>query len=190
LRPVQPDGPPAEERQFAAPLVPMAHDWQPAVPPVPITQQRQPGVPLAPITQERELGAPLEIVAREQRPSSRPEPVRMSQVSREVVESGGTAHTLVPDQPALGGPQKVTALLDARPEVTVGLATVRPTMPGREATTPDAAPQPPTIHVTIGRVEVQAVMSPKPSLAYAPPARREPALSLKDYLKQRDEGQR
>ena len=164
LRPGQPDHPPAEEPQ--------------------------PGTAPAAVGQERQPGMPLELVAREQRAGSGPEPVRLRQVSRETVEPGGTVHTLVPGPAAVGGPQKAMALLDARPEVTVGLAAVRPTMPGREATTPDAAPQPPTIHVTIGRVEVQAVMSPKPSPAYAPPARREPALSLKDYLKQRDEGQR
>jgi len=61
---------------------------------------------------------------------------------------------------------------------------------GRVATAPEVSPHPPTIRVTIGRVEVQAVMPPAPTPVYAPPARREPTLSLKDYLKQRDEAQR
>ncbi len=52
------------------------------------------------------------------------------------------------------------------------------------------APPVPTIRVTIGRVEVRAVMPPAP-----PPPARLPAatgltLSLDDYLKQRKEGGR
>jgi hypothetical protein len=48
--------------------------------------------------------------------------------------------------------------------------------------------EPPAIHVTIGRVEVRAVMPPS-----APPkvaSRSAPKLSLKDYLKQRNGGAR
>jgi hypothetical protein len=47
-----------------------------------------------------------------------------------------------------------------------------------------SANEPPAIHVTIGRVEVRAVMSPS-----APPkvaSRAAPKLSLEDYLKQRN----
>lgn len=49
---------------------------------------------------------------------------------------------------------------------------------------PPSANEPPAIHVTIGRVEVRAVMSPS-----APPkvaSRAAPKLSLEDYLKQRN----
>lgn len=63
----------------------------------------------------------------------------------------------------------------------------------RPKSSADPAPQPPAneppaIHVTIGRVEVRAVMSPG-----APPkvaSRAAPKLSLKDYLKQRNRGAR
>lgn len=51
-----------------------------------------------------------------------------------------------------------------------------------------SANEPPAIHVTIGRVEVRAVMSPS-----APPkiaSRAAPKLSLADYLKQRNGGAR
>jgi len=47
---------------------------------------------------------------------------------------------------------------------------------------------PPTIRVTIGRVEVRAIMPPAPPTR-TKPARPGPALSLEDYLKQRNRGQ-
>ena len=50
------------------------------------------------------------------------------------------------------------------------------------------ANEPPAIHVTIGRVEVRAVMSPSAPPKVAP--RAVPKLSLKDYLKQRNGGAR
>jgi hypothetical protein len=46
------------------------------------------------------------------------------------------------------------------------------------------ADEPPAIHVTIGRVEVRAVMSP--SAPPKVPSRAAPKLSLEDYLKQRN----
>jgi hypothetical protein len=49
-----------------------------------------------------------------------------------------------------------------------------------------AANQPPAIHVTIGRVEVRAVMAPgPPPKAATPPG---PKISLEEYLKQRNGG--
>jgi hypothetical protein len=51
-----------------------------------------------------------------------------------------------------------------------------------------SANEPPAIHVTIGRVEVRAVMSPSaPPKAASRAARK---LSLEDYLKQRNGGGR
>ena len=50
---------------------------------------------------------------------------------------------------------------------------------------------PSVVRVTIGRVEVRAVMAPAPPAADAPrPARKGPALSLEDYLEQRGRGRR
>jgi hypothetical protein len=55
---------------------------------------------------------------------------------------------------------------------------------------PGATPEPPpTIQVHIGRVEVRAIMSPAPPPRPKPP-RRGPTLSLDEYLKQRNGGQR
>lgn len=54
--------------------------------------------------------------------------------------------------------------------------------PRSSARTP---PPEPSVHVTIGRIEVRAVMQPSPPAKTNPPPR--PKLSLDDYLKQRDE---
>ena len=51
-------------------------------------------------------------------------------------------------------------------------------------------PEPaPTIKITIGRVDVRAIMPAAPAPRPAP-ARPSPALSLEDYLKQREGGRR
>jgi hypothetical protein len=50
--------------------------------------------------------------------------------------------------------------------------------------------EPPTVHFTIGRVEVRAIPPAAPRPAPTPPPRWTPALSLDEYLKQRNEGQR
>ena len=47
----------------------------------------------------------------------------------------------------------------------------------------------PTIHVTIGRVEVRAILPPAPAPPRATPVRASSLLSLDAYLKQRTEGQ-
>jgi hypothetical protein len=46
----------------------------------------------------------------------------------------------------------------------------------------------PTIKITIGRVDVRAVM-PAAATPHPAPAQRRPALSLDDYLKRREGGQ-
>jgi hypothetical protein len=54
---------------------------------------------------------------------------------------------------------------------------------------PSAQETAPTIKITIGRVDVRAVM-PTPPAPRPASARRGPSLSLEDYLKQRDGGKR
>ncbi len=51
-------------------------------------------------------------------------------------------------------------------------------------------PESPTIRVTIGRVEVRAILPPAPTATRPAAARSSQTLSLEDYLKQRDGGQR
>jgi hypothetical protein len=53
-----------------------------------------------------------------------------------------------------------------------------------------AADAGPTIRVSIGRVEVRAIMPPPPSAPRTKPARRGPTLSLDGYLQRRNGGQR
>src|SRR5262245_40598764 len=56
----------------------------------------------------------------------------------------------------------------------------------------DLSPQrsePPTIKITIGRIDVRALL-PATTQASPPPVRPKPGLSLSDYLKQREEGKR
>lgn len=48
----------------------------------------------------------------------------------------------------------------------------------------------PAIRVTIGRIEVRAILPPTPAAERAAPARAGPPLSLDEYLKQRSEGPR
>jgi hypothetical protein len=48
----------------------------------------------------------------------------------------------------------------------------------------------PTIRVTIGRIDVRAVSAPQTPAAQKPGKRPQPSLSLDDYLKQRNGGQR
>ncbi len=55
------------------------------------------------------------------------------------------------------------------------------------ASATEAAPTPPSIHITIGRIDVRAVTSPGPTPP-SKPARPSPLLSLDDYLKQEKGG--
>ena len=48
-------------------------------------------------------------------------------------------------------------------------------------------PEPPTIQVTIGRIEVRATPPPQPLAPPPAPPRARPALSLDDYLAKRRE---
>ena len=92
--------------------------------------------------------------------------------------------TLPPETPpptAQALPTREGATMVARPRTR--LAQPAGPVPA-EGEQPASGPEsPPTIRVTIGRVEVRAVMPPAPEPA--PPTRHAPQLSLDDYLKQR-----
>ncbi|HEX9867320.1 MAG TPA: hypothetical protein VGC99_01785 [Candidatus Tectomicrobia bacterium] len=65
------------------------------------------------------------------------------------------------------------------------------TMIARPREVPHVEPKAtPAIHVTIGRIEVRAVMRPAPPAPRPRPTQPVPLLSLEDYLKQRNEGRR
>ncbi len=57
-------------------------------------------------------------------------------------------------------------------------------------TMPSAVRTNPTIRVTIGRVEVKAIMPPAPPVRPPSASRHAPRLSLEDYLKRRNRGER
>lgn len=77
----------------------------------------------------------------------------------------------------------------AVPQLTPALA------PSQQLDRPLAAPEPapepaPMIRVTIGRVEVRAIMPAAPAPPRSTPARATPSLSLDEYLRLRTEGRR
>jgi hypothetical protein len=130
-------------------------------------------------------------------PSSLPGPVQS--LSEPRADRGGAAEPAkpVPVEPAMPGretlppetpppaaqalPTREGATIVARPRTR--LAQPAEPVPA-EGKQPVSGPEsPPTIRVTIGRVEVRAVMPPAPEPA--PPPRHAPRLSLDDYLKQR-----
>jgi len=78
---------------------------------------------------------------------------------------------------------------DSRPPVVVESRRTGATEHGELAGSDTSRSSETTIRVTIGRVEVKAVVAPQPSTRprMAP---RPPALSLEDYLRQRSKGQR
>ena len=106
----------------------------------------------------------------------------------------GQGETL-PPVPSPGAQASLDASEDAPPPVAPRV--VRPQPDGYLERGPqeprEAAPESsaPTIRVTIGRIEVRAITPPPMPLAQrTTPARPGPALSLDDYLKQHNGGQR
>jgi hypothetical protein len=105
--------------------------------------------------------------------------------------SPDTQGSILESEAVLNHPAPLDALL-----VTPG--TIRPQLNGHVERDPweprMAAPEPPapTIRVAIGRIEVRAITPPPtpPARQRATPARPGPALSLDDYLKRRNGGQR
>ncbi len=71
------------------------------------------------------------------------------------------------------------------PERAASMRGPAPHDPSAPASAQDAVP---TIKISIGRIDVRAVMPPSP--AARPAARRTPSLSLTDYLKHQDERKR
>jgi len=97
-----------------------------------------------------------------------------------------------PDRPDSAPPPSTREGRPAAPPTTFARPDLRPLVPSSRAVraerdTPDARGEP-TIHVTIGRVDVRAVMTP---VAPSPrPTASVEALSLEDYLRGRTRGRR
>jgi hypothetical protein len=90
------------------------------------------------------------------------------------------------DRPAMATQPEGPALV-VRPQVAPARASEPPARAGRQASRPPAEP---AVQVTIGRIEVRAVTPPARRAAPAKPTRSGPTLSLDDYLRQRQGGER
>lgn len=146
----------------------------------------RPTVPDQPVSQEAgDEGRDL-TVGREERERT-PEPLVPSAdarglplaepvASRRAEPPAGPARRPVPDTPLVP--------FSDRPRATTAAELVG--APHKREGTQEASS--PTVRITIGRVEVRAV-TPEPAQPL-PAARPEPALSLEDYLRQRDGGRR
>jgi hypothetical protein len=73
-----------------------------------------------------------------------------------------------------------------RPQVTVYREAPQAIVADRRVTVPASSSSPSTIRVSIGRIEVKAMMPPAPPPASPKPGRPAPRLSLEEYLKQRN----
>ena len=140
------------------------------------------GAPELPASQTSRRGAPVQASGREgheQGPDPAPEHVADPRRRR--------AET--PVAPEDKGDQ-TGPLRRAVPRLPLVPTTSRPRAAPRGREVRDEVPSP-TIRVTIGRVEVRAVIpSPPQPPPPQPPAMREPALSLEDYLQQHAGGRR
>jgi len=91
----------------------------------------------------------------------------------------------------LGNEPKPVADFDGIPEPIVAPQHALPHPPalpvlGRELPRLAQRSAPPTVRVTIGRIEVRAALPAQPAATRGPPSPRRPALSLDDYLKRRN----
>jgi hypothetical protein len=109
-------------------------------------------------------------------------PLRNRLAAEHPVEMEANAvHATPANQPAsvLPSPARIVV----QPQV----ATRRPSPElSRAAARSATANEPPAIHVTIGRVEVRAIMEPAPPRFPAPPPAEPKKISLQEYLKQRN----
>jgi hypothetical protein len=102
-----------------------------------------------------------------------------------------------PDEaPVLARRETEPAGTQFRPLKPTGVATLMAVEPRSAKLLPrveseaNSEPEPPAIRVTIGRVEVRAAMPSAQPAARNTPARRNPVLSLDEYLKQLNTGKR
>ncbi len=114
-------------------------------------------------------------------PSSSPGPV-MASVRRSEAREG--ALPSLPDHPSL------TPKAAVAPDVQPARPVIRPVIPVTQMSPRNLPPagiaSPPSIQVTIGRVEVRA--APSPAARSRPQAPTAPAVTLEDYLRQRATG--
>lgn len=171
------------------------------------SKERRPVPPLSHELRPIRLQPPA--VPPEARPKSAPEqpaPVRPAALDSDPFAQGSTPHIaasgeshrqIEPAAPPAGA-EPASSQAAQRPPAKPGLgrrdgrAVVEPHFMEPIADLPlhqARASKAPTIRVTIGRIEVRAAMSPDPPRRLQP-VRRQPALSLDQYLQRRTEGKR
>lgn len=92
-------------------------------------------------------------------------------------------------RPAVGTHEEQQHLLLSAARATANKAPIQSQLSPAFAPNITAAPQSTPIRISIGRVDVRAIMPAAPAKATAA-TRAKPALSLENYLKQREEGKR
>lgn len=132
-------------------------------------------------------------VEEEDGPSPPPEP--SPGIPKDVSGSQRTSKPSRPERrqvpeapPSTTYPQRSLVPRVLRPNIAARREPARSRPDEQGVALPELPSSPPTVRVTIGRVEVRAILPPTSPPPRIPPARRGPALSLDDYLKQRNEG--
>jgi len=144
----------------------------------------------------RSFPTPLEPpVKEEDGPIPPPEP--SPETPKQVSESQRASRASRPERrqvpeapPSTTSPQSPLVPRVLRPNIAARREPARSRPDEQGVALPELPSSPPIVRVTIGRVEVRAILLPTSPPPRIPPARRGPALSLDDYLKQRNEGQR
>ena len=164
------------EQFQAEPVAPIA------LPPTPVLPE--PPMPLLEATRSHEGPANEPLVAKSvsgQRPATQPRTVNQN--------AGRVAHSVVPSRVGPTQAQPSATIRKGEPAFDKTNGSISPGVPAALPQLIRAEQQQPSIRISIGRVDVRAIMPAGPAKA-AMPARPKPALSLESYLKEREEGKR
>jgi hypothetical protein len=111
--------------------------------------------------------------------------------SQPTAKGGSPEQSQIPErQPSTTPPRESSPPWRIRPEAATLRERASLTPEEHAMVFPEAPPSPPVIRVTIGRVEVRASLPPTSPQPLSSKVRPGAALSLDDYLKRRNEGQR
>jgi len=177
LLPVQP----ALRQPLAAPMavVPTTPDRSPVDQPLQSLRNSTTGDVVPPSA--RSSTRPSSARRHEARQQGRPTSLPIQDAPPATQTTGDAPSSVIPSIPATVG---------ARPAVAPHVESVTPVTPATPTVSPPVSQSAPTIRVTIGRIDVRAVMPPAPPAPRSRPSRPGPTLSLEDYLQQRREGRR
>lgn len=144
---------------------------------------QQSGAKAASLEDERPTKKPSRLINRERStPKAEPMDVVMDKLD---AGKAPTPPTQYPQEPARTTAQR--GILEAPARSGAALSPI----PAMEATPASAAPAQPSVHVTIGRIELRAAPQAAPVPAAKAPSANRPTVSLHDYLARRNKsGQR